>query len=88
MKSNFRNKFGQIENLQKQNVKTGGVAVIKHQNKRFVYYLITKDFSYQKPTYRNLFSSLSAMKEHMVNMFNFSNIVLIRLSENESIVIN
>lgn len=63
--SHNRNRFKQIDNLKKQNVQTGGVAVIKHDS-RFVYYLITKDKAYQKPTYKDLSLSLHAMREHMV----------------------
>ncbi|XP_072419451.1 ADP-ribose glycohydrolase OARD1-like isoform X3 [Chiloscyllium punctatum] len=43
--------------------KVGDVAVLKTKQ-RYVYYLITKKASYQKPTYENLQSSLEAMKEH------------------------
>lgn len=59
-----RHKFKQVANLLNQNIKTGGVAVLKDQN-RFVYYLVTKMFSSGKPTYRTLFSSLEALRRHV-----------------------
>lgn len=62
----FRNKFGQMDKLKAQNPTTGGLAVLQ-DNSRFIYYLITKNSSYKKPTYKDLFSSLHAMKAHMVS---------------------
>lgn len=41
----------------------GGVAVL-NRNNRFVYYLITKEHYYDKPTYQTLHSSLEAMRNH------------------------
>lgn len=61
----FRNKFDQIDKLKKQGGKPGSVAVLK-DNDRFIYYLISKNDSYKKPTYKNLFLSLNAMKDHMI----------------------
>ena len=43
--------------------KPGGVAVLR-RGKRFIYYLITKEKYWNKPTYETLGSSLRAMKEH------------------------
>lgn len=42
------------------------MAVIRHTDKRYVYYLVTKKSVYDKPTYGDLGSSLEAMREHMV----------------------
>lgn len=61
----FRNKFDQIDKLKKQGGKPGSVAVLK-DNDRFIYYLISKNDSYEKPTYKNLFLSLNSMKDHMI----------------------
>ncbi|KAH8327626.1 hypothetical protein KR074_004799 [Drosophila pseudoananassae] len=62
----FRNKFGQLSSLQKQNVQPGGVAILQDQQ-RYVYYLVTKKTSWGKPTYELLYSSLLAMRQHMIS---------------------
>ncbi|XP_072016064.1 ADP-ribose glycohydrolase OARD1-like [Amphiura filiformis] len=59
----FKKKFGGVEDLKKQGVKTGSVAVLKREG-RFIYYLITKDKYWQKPTYDSLQSTLEAMVQH------------------------
>ncbi|XP_072419450.1 ADP-ribose glycohydrolase OARD1-like isoform X2 [Chiloscyllium punctatum] len=59
----FKRMFQSVEELLSQKKKVGDVAVLKTKQ-RYVYYLITKKASYQKPTYENLQSSLEAMKEH------------------------
>lgn len=64
----FKQIYGQLDKLRTQNAQTGGVAVLK-DNKRFIYYLVTKDQSWNKPTYDSLRSSLNAMREHMVISF-------------------
>ncbi|XP_011195577.2 ADP-ribose glycohydrolase OARD1 [Zeugodacus cucurbitae] len=61
----FRNKFGQIPKLKQQNVKPGGVAILRDKS-RFIYYLVTKQSSWGKPTYQTLNDSLLAMKTHML----------------------
>lgn len=60
----FRETYGKVDELRSQNVKTGGVAILKDQE-RFIYYLVTKPMSYGSPTYEDLKSSLSAMRSHM-----------------------
>ncbi|EDV39770.1 uncharacterized protein Dana_GF24299 [Drosophila ananassae] len=62
----FRNKFGQLLTLQRQNVQPGGVAILQDQQ-RYVYYLVTKKTSWGKPTYELLYSSLIAMRQHMMS---------------------
>ncbi|XP_039486101.1 ADP-ribose glycohydrolase OARD1 [Drosophila santomea] len=62
----FRNKFGQLLNLQRQNVQPGGVAILQDQQ-RYIYYLVTKKSSWGKPTYELLQSSLIAMRKHMIS---------------------
>ncbi|XP_078582867.1 ADP-ribose glycohydrolase OARD1-like [Branchiostoma floridae x Branchiostoma japonicum] len=59
----FKKKFGRVEELKRQGQKPGGVAVLKTEQ-RYVYYLVTKEKYWQKPTYRSLESSLQAMKTH------------------------
>lgn len=63
----FKKKFGKVEELKKQNIGRGGVAVLKDEE-RYVYYLVTKDKSgfYSKPTYQALELSLEAMRGHML----------------------
>ncbi|XP_042321403.1 ADP-ribose glycohydrolase OARD1 isoform X4 [Sceloporus undulatus] len=61
----FKKKFGGVEELLNQQKKTGEVAVLKRDN-RYVYYLITKNKYFHKPTYDKLQKSLEAMKFHCV----------------------
>uniref|UniRef100_A0A1A9WHJ4 Macro domain-containing protein n=1 Tax=Glossina brevipalpis TaxID=37001 RepID=A0A1A9WHJ4_9MUSC len=62
----FKQLYGQVDKLRAQKIVTGGVAVLK-DNQRFIYYLVTKDESWQKPTYDTLRSSLKAMHQHMLS---------------------
>uniref|UniRef100_A0A1I8NP22 Macro domain-containing protein n=2 Tax=Stomoxys calcitrans TaxID=35570 RepID=A0A1I8NP22_STOCA len=61
----FKPLYGQVDQLKSQGVKTGGVAVL-NDNKRFIYYLVTKDKNLDKPTYESLKNSLYAMRDHMI----------------------
>lgn len=63
----FKELFGGEDKLKKQNVKTGGCAVL-HSHDRFIYYLVTKDKSGNGhvPTYESLELSLKEMHDHMV----------------------
>ncbi|CAF4467198.1 unnamed protein product, partial [Adineta steineri] len=45
----FRNKFGQINELKNQNVSVGGCAYIT-SNDRHIFYLVTKEKYFYKPT--------------------------------------
>lgn len=58
----FRKIFG-VSKLQKKDV--GDVSVLE-EGSRFIYYLITKRYYYQKPTYQTLKLSLIKMREHMI----------------------
>lgn len=60
----FKQTYGRINELMAQQVKSGGVAVLKDED-RFIYYLVTKPESYGSPTYEDLRSALSDMKSHM-----------------------
>ncbi|XP_062997295.1 ADP-ribose glycohydrolase OARD1 isoform X2 [Elgaria multicarinata webbii] len=62
----FKKKFGGVQEILSQQKKTGDVAVLKREN-RYVYYLISKDKYFHKPTYGNLQKSLEAMKIHCQN---------------------
>ncbi len=59
----FKKKFGRVHEIRSQGQKPGGVAVLKCGD-RFVYYLVTKEKFYHKPTYESLTSSLEAMRDH------------------------
>ncbi|XP_062534331.1 ADP-ribose glycohydrolase OARD1-like isoform X1 [Armigeres subalbatus] len=61
----FKQVFKQVDELKAQKVGVGGVAVLK-DGERFVYYLVTKRGSMDKPTYGDLTNSLDAMRKHMV----------------------
>lgn len=57
----FRKRFGQIEELHSQQKQVGQVATIWY-NKVTIFYLITKQLYYEKPTYESLAQSLRDMK--------------------------
>ncbi|XP_064399918.1 ADP-ribose glycohydrolase OARD1-like [Halichondria panicea] len=59
----FKTQFGGVAELKAQGVQTGGVAVLKKHG-RFIYYLVTKQRHFHKPTYETLNFSLQAMKKH------------------------
>lgn len=63
--SSGRDLFGGMAELKGQNVPVGGVAVLARQD-RFVYYLITKEHYYDKPTYQTLSQSLEAMRNNIL----------------------
>jgi hypothetical protein len=58
----FRRKFGKIEELKSQQKQITEIAYLKSDN-QFIFYLITKDKLWQKPTYENLFKTLVKLKE-------------------------
>ncbi|KAM3871798.1 ADP-ribose glycohydrolase OARD1 [Diretmus argenteus] len=59
----FKKNFSGVEELKEQKKMTGQCAVLK-RDRRFVYYLITKEKASQKPTYESLRQSLEDMKSH------------------------
>lgn len=61
----FRNKFGRVEDLKKQDRQIGEAAILK-MNLRFVYYMITKEKYFNKPTYETLTTSLKYVRDHCV----------------------
>ncbi|KAL9645753.1 hypothetical protein ABK040_003485 [Willaertia magna] len=61
----FKNKFKKVNELKDQNCKTGGMCFLKEEN-RFIYYLVTKQRYFYKPTYETLENSLKCMKEHIL----------------------
>lgn len=63
--THFKTKYGGVQELTEQGKKPGDVAVLK-RGQRYVYYLVTKERYWQKPTYISLRSSLQAMKRHSI----------------------
>lgn len=61
----FRRKFGRVHELQQQNAKVGGIAVLENGPQQYIYYLTTKKLSSQKPKISDLLKSLLAMRAHM-----------------------
>lgn len=61
----FKKKFGRVEEIRSQRQRPGGVAVLKCDN-RFVYYLVTKQKYFHKPTYETLQLSVKAMRDHCI----------------------
>lgn len=59
----FKKNFDGVDELIKQGKKTGDVAILKRGD-RFVYYLITKEKAFHKPTLNSLKLSLQATREH------------------------
>jgi len=62
----FRSKFGNVKQLKEQNSDIGQVAKLKLSDTKFIYYLITKERYFHKPTYQDLEKSLCAMRDHML----------------------
>lgn len=61
----FRNKFGGIQELMKQN-RSVGCAPFLVRNEKVIYYLITKEKYWLKPTIETLTLSLMNMRDHMI----------------------
>jgi hypothetical protein len=62
----FESKFGGKSELRSQCPKTGGVCALKAFEKTSIYYLITKQNYWDKPTYESLESSLKRMRDQMI----------------------
>ncbi|KAL4134764.1 hypothetical protein QTP88_006479 [Uroleucon formosanum] len=58
----FRRKFGQVTQLRGQQKKLTEIAYIR-QDERMVFYLITKEYYRQKPSYEKFYKSLQNLKE-------------------------
>ena len=61
----FKDRFKGVRELEKQQPKIGNCVSLK-RDLRFVYYLVTKERYFHKPTYNTLERSLIAMREHSV----------------------
>jgi hypothetical protein len=60
----FRGEFKRVRELLNQKERPGGLAILTHKD-RFIYYLVTKCLSSDKPTYSTLFSSLKKLRGHV-----------------------
>jgi len=60
----FKDKFQGVDELKKQNPSVGGISYLeKEEGKRFIFYLVTKEKYWQKPTLFSLSNSLLQMKK-------------------------
>lgn len=62
--TNFRQEFGSINLLLNQNKGVGDFAYLRDHD-RFIFYLITKEKHFYKPTYRALFKCLINLRKFM-----------------------
>ena len=58
----FKTRFGRVQELLQQGKGIGEVAYLR-DNDRYIFYLVTKDKYYQKPTYLALDSCLKNLSE-------------------------
>jgi len=58
----FKERFGGKDELLAQNVKSGGVAFLKRED-RVIYYMVTKRCYWQKPSYDNVWKSLLRLSQ-------------------------
>lgn len=61
----FAENFGRKDELISQNVNVGDIAIL-HDGNRFIYYLVTKEKFWQKPTYSSLTQCLYNLKSHCI----------------------
>lgn len=66
----FKKRFDNVEKLKlwSNNHNVGDVAVIQIDNNKFIFYLVTKNFYYQKPTYQTLELSLLCLKSKCIDL--------------------
>jgi O-acetyl-ADP-ribose deacetylase (regulator of RNase III) len=63
----FKKRFGRVGELKAQNVEVGSVATLYiEEEKRWVYYLVTKEHYNGKPTMETLRASLVACRTHAI----------------------
>jgi len=73
----FKSKFGGLDELEEQKKQIGDVAILK-RGEKFVYYLVTKQCYWQKPTYSDLKKTLVLVRDHCVAN-NVSNLAMPRI---------
>jgi len=62
----FKAKFGGLNDLKSQKHEVGTAPFLK-RNGRYIYYLVTKRYYYNKPVLPDLKKSLEAMRNHMIS---------------------
>ena len=62
---NFKKRYGGVQELKNQKVKVGGCGKL-YSCERVIYYLVTKEHYWDKPSYKTLTSSLNSMKIDML----------------------
>lgn len=62
---NFRSIFERIGELMDQRTNVGNVAYLQ-QNDRFIYYLISKELSSGKPTYKSITAAITKLRDYIV----------------------
>ncbi|VEN41965.1 unnamed protein product [Callosobruchus maculatus] len=63
--SEFQRLFGQVDELKRQGGRVGQVLELRSDQRR-LYYLISKEKSYQKPTYRTVWEALLDLREKLL----------------------
>lgn len=63
----FKERFGNLQNLLDQNVKTGGCAYLESEG-RYLFYLVTRNFSYHRPYYSSVEKSLKELRKVCINL--------------------
>ncbi|VEN61189.1 unnamed protein product [Callosobruchus maculatus] len=61
----FQRLFGQVDELKRQGGRVGQVLELRSGQRR-LYYLISKEKSYQKPTYRTVWEALLDLREKLL----------------------
>lgn len=65
----FKAKFGRQQELANQRPSVGKTLQLRDndvEHQRYIYYLVTKPRSYQKPFYRNLWDSMCDLRNHLL----------------------
>ncbi|XP_001947976.2 uncharacterized protein LOC100164186 isoform X1 [Acyrthosiphon pisum] len=61
----FKRNFGRVGELMDQRPNVGSVAFLQH-NDRFIYYLVTKEFSNGKPSYNSITAAITKLRDFIV----------------------
>lgn len=62
----FVEKFGSVDRLKSQNPTLHNLVFLEHHN-QFIIYLITKNYFYEKPSYRDIFFTLLKLKQFCID---------------------